>query len=409
MTGLGRGGLDRGGAGRLVGAAAAGALLALGGVGVGLIAAGGGPVTDGGLADAAALGAPEPPQAVPAQPVQWTESTVSGRYYSPDERNNIAIYDALSESVVNVAAVGSALYRFRPVPRSDSGSGVIIDGDGYVLTSHHVIKNASRLSVTLWDGSEHDAQVVGKDPENDLAVIRFEPGDMLLTVVPFGDSTDLRVGQKVLAIGSPFGQDRSLTTGIVSGLGRPVQADDGVIIQEMIQTDAAINPGNSGGPLLDANGRMIGINTMIFSPTGVSTGVGFAVPIATARRVLPDLIEHGAVRRGWIDADMIRLNDRLARRLGVPRRAGMLVSSVRAGTNAARAGLRGGTRQVRWGQSVFYVGGDVIVEVDGRPIGLSGDLRAALEDNKPGQRVQVTVERGGRLLELSVVLSERPQ
>ena len=403
MTGFRRGGAA-GRAGRLAGAAAAGVALTLAGVGLGLLAAG-----DGAGGAAAAPGVRQPPQAVPAQPVQWTESTVSGRYYSPDERNNIAIYDALSESVVHVAAVGSSVYRYRPVPRSDNGSGVIIDGDGHVLTSHHVVRNAARLSVTLWDGSEHEAQVVGMDPENDLAVIRFEPGNMLLTVAPFGDSNDLRVGQKVLAIGNPFGQDRSLTTGIVSGLGRPVQADDGLIIQEMIQTDAAINPGNSGGPLLDANGRMIGINTMIFSPTGVSTGIGFAVPIATARRVLPELMEHGAVRRGWIDAQLMALNDRLARRLGLPRGDGMLVSSVRAGSNAARAGLRGGTRQVRWGQQVFFVGGDVIVEVDGRSIDGSGDLRAALEDNKPGQKVAVTVQRGGRFLDLSVVLSERPQ
>ena len=395
--------------GRLLAAAAAGAALTLAGVGLGLLAAGGeGP--------AAALGVRPPPSpatsaqpAEPAQPVQWTEAAVSGRYYSPDERNNIAIYDALSESVVNVAAVGSSFYRFRPVPRSDSGSGVIIDGDGHVLTSHHVIRNAARLSVTLWDGSEYDAEMVGMDPENDLALIRFDPGDAPLTAIPFGDSTDLRVGQKVLAIGNPFGQDRSLTTGIVSGLGRPVQADDGLIIQEMIQTDASINPGNSGGPLLDANGRMIGINTMIFSPTGMSTGVGFAVPIATARRVLPELIEHGAVRRGWIDAQFVPITERLARRLGLSRRDGLLVSAVRPGSAAAQAGLRGGSSPARWGQSVLYVGGDIIVEVDGRPVGLFGDLRAALEDNKPGQKVTVAVERGGRLRYLVVTLSERPQ
>ncbi len=401
MTGNGAGGIR---AGRLLGAAAAGAALTLAGVGLGLLAAG------GGEGAAAALGVPVPPSAaVSAQPVQWTESTVSGRYYSPEERNNIAIYDALNESVVNVAAVSNAFYRFRPVPRSDSGSGVIIDGDGHVLTSHHVIRNAARLAVTLWDGSEYDAEMVGMDPENDLAVIRFEPGDTPLTVIPFGNSTDLRVGQKVLAIGNPFGQDRSLTTGIVSGLGRPVQADDGLIIQEMIQTDASINPGNSGGPLLDANGRMIGINTMIFSPTGVSAGIGFAVPVATARRVLPELMEHGAVRRGWIDAQLVPITARLARQFGLPRRDGLLVSAVRPGSTAAQAGLRRGTRQVRWGQSMLYVGGDIIVEVDGRPVGLFGDLRAALEDNKPGEEVTVAVERGGRLLELSVMLSERPR
>ena len=395
---------DAGGvrAGRLLGAAAAGAVLTVAGVGLGLLIARHTP------------GAPEAPRvpqpwatAAPAQPVQWMEGVAGGRYYSPDERNSIAIYDARNEGVVNVAAVGSVLYRYRAIPRSDSGSGVIIDTDGHVLTSHHVIRNATRLSVTLWDGSEHDAALVGADPENDLAVIRFEPGDTPLTVIPFGDSTDLRVGQKVLAIGNPFGQERSLTTGIVSGLGRPVEADDGRIIQEMIQTDASINPGNSGGPLLDASGRMIGINTMIFSPTGTSVGIGFAVPVATARRVLPELMEHGRVLRGWIDIRPIPLSSRLSRDLGLTRSDGLLISTVDPDSLAEQAGLRGGTRPVQWRRLSFYAGGDIIVEVDGQQIGGLADLLAALEDNKPGDVVPVVVERDGRLQERSVTLSER--
>ena len=395
---------DAGGvrAGRLLSAAAAGAVLMLGGAGLGLLIAGHGqPAPE----------APRVPQpwavSAPAQPVQWTEPAAGGRYFSPDERNSIAIYDTLNEGVVNVAAVGNVFHRYRPVPRSDSGSGVIIDTDGHVLTSHHVIRNATRLSVTLWDGSEHDASLVGVDPENDLAVIRFEPGDTPLTVIPFGESTDLRVGQKVLAIGNPFGQDRSLTTGIVSGLGRPVQADDGRIIQEMIQTDASINPGNSGGPLLDASGRMIGINTMIFSPTGTSVGIGFAVPVATARRVLPELMEHGKVLRGWIDIRPIPLSSRLSRDLGLTRSDGLLISTVDPDSFAEQAGLRGGTRPVRWGRLSFFAGGDIILEVDGQQIGGLADLLAALEDNKPGDVVPVVVERDGRLQERSVTLSER--
>ena len=395
---------DAGGvrAGRLLSAAAAGAVLMLGGAGLGLlIARPGQPAPE----------APRVPQpwavSAPAQPVQWTEPAAGGRYFSPDERNSIAIYDTLNEGVVNVAAVGNVFHRYRPVPRSDSGSGVIIDTDGHVLTSHHVIRNATRLSVTLWDGSEHDASLVGVDPENDLAVIRFEPGETPLTVIPFGESTDLRVGQKVLAIGNPFGQDRSLTTGIVSGLGRPVQADDGRIIQEMIQTDASINPGNSGGPLLDASGRMIGINTMIFSPTGTSVGIGFAVPVATARRVLPELMEHGKVLRGWIDIRPIPLSSRLSRDLGLTRSDGLLISTVDPDSLAEQAGLRGGTRPVRWGRLSFFAGGDIILEVDGQQIGGLADLLAALEDNKPGDVVPVVVERDGRLQERSVTLSER--
>ena len=389
-------------AGHVLGAAAAAAALTVAGLGLGMLIA---------RHAQRALEEPRVPQpwaaSAPAQPVQWTEGVSGGRYYSADERNNIAIYDALNEGVVNVSAEGSVVFRYRPIPRSDSGSGVIIDGDGHVLTSHHVIRNATRLTVTLWDGSEYDAAVVGTDPENDLAVIRFDPGGTPLTVIPFGDSTDLRVGQKVLAIGNPFGQDRSLTTGIVSGLGRPVEADDGRIIQQMIQTDASINPGNSGGPLLDAGGLMIGINTMIFSPTGASVGIGFAVPVATARRVLPELLETGTVRRGWIDMRAVPVSARLARALDLTRSDGLLVHVVEPDSPAARAGLRGGTERVNWGQRVFYAGGDIIVEVDGRQISGYRELLAALEDNKPGEEVTVVVERDGRLRELSVTLSER--
>ncbi len=389
-------------AGPLLGAVAVAAALTFAGLGLGMLIA---RYTQGVPAE------PDAPQpwaaSAPAQPVQWTEGVAGGRYYSADERNNIAIYDALNEGVVNVSAEGSVVFRYRPIPRSDAGSGVIIDAEGHVLTSHHVIRNATRLTVTLWDGSEHDAALVGADPENDLAVIRFDPGGTPLTVIPFGDSTDLRVGQKVLAIGNPFGQDRSLTTGIVSGLGRPVEADDGRIIQQMIQTDASINPGNSGGPLLDAGGLMIGINTMIFSPTGASVGIGFAVPIATARRVLPELLESGTVRRGWIDMRAVPISARLARALDLTRRDGLLVHVVEPDSPAARAGLRGGTNPVRWNQGVFYAGGDIIVEVDGHQISGYRELLAALEDNKPGEEVTVVVERDGRLRELSVTLSER--
>ena len=211
----------------------------------------------------------------------------------------------------------------------------------------------------------------------------------------------------MLAIGNPFGQDRSLTTCIVSGLGRPVEADDGRIIQEMIQTDASINPGNSGGPLLDAGGLMIGINTMIFSPTGASVGIGFAVPVATARRVLPELLESGTVRRGWIDMRGVPISARLVRALDLTRGDGLLVHVVEPDSLAAQAGLRGGTEPVRWGQRVFYAGGDIIVEVDGHQVSGYQELLAALEDNKPGEVVTVVVERDGRLRELSVTLSER--
>ena len=172
---------------------------------------------------------------------------------------------------------------------------------GYVLTNHHVIQNAIKVFVTLADDVRYEGEVVGSDPENDLAVVRFEPGDTALTIVPMGDSARLRVGMKVLAIGNPFALDRTLTTGIISGLGRPVRVSGDLVVHNMIQTDASINPGNSGGPLLDVRGAMVGINTAIFSPSGGSIGIGFAVPANTARRVVPDLIAYGVVRRGWIE------------------------------------------------------------------------------------------------------------
>ncbi|MDR0719925.1 MAG: trypsin-like peptidase domain-containing protein, partial [Treponema sp.] len=222
-----------------------------------------------------------------------------------DERENISIYEQLNQGVVNITTETVAINWFlEPVPQEGgSGSGSIIDTRGYVLTNNHVIKNATKVYVNLADGSQHESTVVGTDPENDIAVLKFNPPkDMELRTIPFGSSDNLKVGQKVLAIGNPFGFERTLTVGIVSGLGRPIQTAANNIIRDMIQTDASINPGNSGGPLLDAQGRMIGINTMIYSPSGASAGVGFSVPINTAKRVVSEIMTYGKVRRGWIDA-----------------------------------------------------------------------------------------------------------
>jgi S1-C subfamily serine protease len=245
------------------------------------------------------------------------------------------------------------------------------------------------------------------DPENDLAVVKFDPQGLRLTTIPLGRSSDLMVGQKVLAIGNPFALSRTLTTGVVSGLGRPVVAENGSIIQEMIQTDASINPGNSGGPLLNSRGEMIGINTTIIESSGRAVGISFAVPIDTARRVLVEMMEYGEVRRGWIEVRPVQLSPRLVRQLQLPVERGILVSEAIPGGNAAAAGIRGGDRALRWGRSVFRVGGDVIVEVDGIPTATIGDLFKALEDNKPGERVPVVYLRGTRRVETEIVLSER--
>jgi S1-C subfamily serine protease len=330
--------------------------------------------------------------------------------FTEDERENIAVYERFNEGVVNITTETMAINWFlEPVPQDGgSGSGSIIDTRGYVLTNNHVIENAYKVYVTLSDGSQVEGTVVGADPENDLAVLQIQsPQGAELRTIPFGDSTGLRVGQKVLAIGNPFALERTLTVGIVSGLGRPIRTSQRNIIRDMIQTDASINPGNSGGPLLDTQGRMIGINTMIYSPSGGSVGIGFAVPVNTAKRVVSELIQFGRVRRGWIDASMVQLFPALVQYGKLPIRSGLLVSRLKAGGSAEQAGLRGGAEPVRYGNSVIYLGGDIITSVDGMTVETLADLYSALEDNKPGEEVDVQVNRSGRSLSLQVTLTER--
>jgi S1-C subfamily serine protease len=341
---------------------------------------------------------------IAGQPVQFNGSI------SSDEANNIQIYEKLNDAVVNITSVTFEYNWFlEPIPKEGTGSGSIIDQKGYVLTNYHVIKDANELSITLADGSNHRGDIIGVDPENDLAVIKFDPEGQRLTAIPFGSSVDLRVGQKVLAIGNPFALDRTLTTGIVSGLGRPVRTNSGLVIKEMIQTDASINPGNSGGPLLNSKGEMIGINTMIFSPSGGSVGIGFAVPVETAKRVVPDLLRYGEVQRGWIDIVPVQLFPALVRYASLSVSEGVLVSEVEPGSNAEKAGLKGGEQAVRYGRSIIRLGGDIIVGVDGLPVATLMDLLSALEDNKPGETVEVKVLRGRREQTLFVKLSKRTQ
>lgn len=330
-----------------------------------------------------------------------------------DETENIQVYQNRNEGVVNITTETVTYNWFlEPVPREgSSGSGSIIDRRGYVLTNQHVVEDAVKVFVTLSDESRIEGRVIGTDPENDLAVIQFDPEDRELTVIPMGESDSLQVGQKVLAIGNPFGLDRTLTTGIISGLGRPLRARNDLVIQNMIQTDASINPGNSGGPLLDSQGRMIGINTMIYSPSGGSVGIGFAVPVGTARRVVPDLLEFGYVRRGWIDIVPRALFPQLVDYADLPVSEGILVSEVVPGGNADEAGLRGGSerRAVRYGRTVIYLGGDIIIAVDGQPVESIANLYEALEDNRPGDTVEVEYIRNGNRRTTEITLSERPE
>jgi len=342
--------------------------------------------------------------------------------YSVDERENIEVYERYNEAVVNITTEQLYYNWFsEAIPQEgDSGSGSIIDERGYVLTNKHVVKDAYKVYVGLADGSRYEAKVVGTDSENDLAVIKFDPPKGgKLTVIPFGDSTRLRVGQKVLAIGNPFGLERTLTEGIVSGIGRPVsqseQTERGtttVVIQNMIQTDASINPGNSGGPLLNSRGELIGVNTMIYTPSGGSVGIGFAVPVATAKRVVPELIKYGRVSRGWIEFSVVPLFSDLveymrAKGIPAPVEEGLLVSQTKKAGNADRAGIRGGTIQVRHSRTTFFVGGDIIVSVNGVKTDSVAQLYVALENTKPDDTVEVVYYRGDKKITTQVRLIDR--
>jgi S1-C subfamily serine protease len=353
-------------------------------------------------------------QPTAALPVQYTSGLAPALKpgdLTDDELNNIQIYERANRAVVYVTTVTTQYtWFYQAVQQEGTGSGVIIDQVGHVITNYHVINGADKISITLADGSIEEGRIVGTDPENDLAVLQFNPKNKTLTTVGFGDSGALRVGMKVLAIGNPFGLDRTLTTGIVSGLARPLQTEQGFMIRETIQTDAAINPGNSGGALLNSHSELIGINTAIKSPSGGSAGVGFAIPSTTVKRIADELIRYGAVRRGWIDVDPIELFPQLVDYFDLPVQKGVLVNS--AGPAAQKAGIRGGDKgkAVRSGRTVIYGGGDIITAVNGEKIESITDLYNALESTKPGEVVTVKVVRGGQTRTMSVKLVEaQPQ
>ncbi len=331
--------------------------------------------------------------------------------YSQEEVQNISVYEMCNEAVVNITTkVMNYNWFLEPyVQDGGSGSGSIIDKRGYILTNVHVIQGATKIYISLYDGSQFEAEIVGTDLDSDLAVIKFNPPkNKELKTISFGKSESLKVGQRVIAIGNPFGLERTMTTGIVSGLGRPIQNSNNRIIRNMVQTDAAINPGNSGGPLLDTNGKMIGINTMIQSSSGNSAGVGFAVPSETAIRVVADLLEYGEVHRGVIQANIIQLNKRISQYAGYDISQGVMISEVTDGGNAQKAGLKGGTEAAYYGsrRDIIYLGGDVIIQIDDIAVTSLADYYSALESKRPGDTVEVTVRRDKKNITMKIVLSE---
>jgi len=322
-----------------------------------------------------------------------------------DEQNNIEVYRTLSPGVVFIHSTSYARDFLGFVePQEGSGSGSILDQQGNILTNYHVIEGAQKLSVSLGGQKDYAATVVGGDPDTDLAVIRLvEKPAGPLTVVPLGDSDKLVVGQKVLAIGNPFGLDRTLTTGVISGLQRPIRARNQRLIEGAIQTDASINPGNSGGPLLDSHGRMIGINSQILSPSGSSSGVGFAVPISIAKRVVPQIIQNGRVKRPKLG---INTRDVAAIRsqVDLPVSDGVLILQVARGSGAAIAGLRG-MQQTEMGDIEL---GDIIVGIDNDKVGNQDDLFRILDKHQIGETVQVQIWRNGSKTTVPVRLMESP-
>ncbi len=345
----------------------------------------------------------------PAFPGEAPFRTASG--LTPEEEIIIALYRAASPGVVHITStVLSQDFFFRVVPERGAGSGFIVDERGYILTNNHVVENAESLEVTLADKSKVPAKLIGRDPNNDVAVIRIAGPREKLIPLRLGDSAKLQVGQMAIAIGNPFGLDRTVTRGVISALGRSLQSDTGRQIRNVIQTDAAINPGNSGGPLMNSQGEVIGINTAIFTPSGGSVGIGFAIPVNTAKKLLPQLIARGRASHPWLGISGMEITPDLVRALTLPVKEGVMIARVTPGSPAERAGLRGGQRRVRVRNFMFAVGGDIILAVDGRKVTTVDDLTGFLDENKKtGEDVRVDILRDGKPVSVTARLAELPE
>jgi len=338
--------------------------------------------------------------------VEITEAS-GGESLDGEEQNNISVYKKNIPSVVNVTSRAMTFdFFYGLVPQEGQGSGFVIDKDGHILTNYHVIADARQVEVTMHNRKKYKATVVGTDPAHDLAVIQIKASDLIPAVL--GDSRNLQVGQKVYAIGNPFGLAGTMTRGIVSSI-RPVREPSGATIDEAIQTDAAINPGNSGGPLMNWHGEVIGINTMILSSVNQNAGIGFAIPINTAKAVLNDLMTLGRVRRPALGVRTIPISPELADEIGLPADYGLLILQVTPGGSADQAGLHGGDQRAYLGNSLIMLGGDLIIAIDGEKVQDEDDLAQIMNNHRAGDAVKITIYRNKKKMDVQVPLGEARQ
>jgi S1-C subfamily serine protease len=355
---------------------------------------------------------PRQPTNVEAVPLGGSNSPTPVAQRDPsltdDESINVRIYRQASPAVANILTKATEYDFFMdPVPIEGAGSGFVIDPRGYILTNYHVVEGAQSIEVVLGDQSRYPAKFVGADQRNDVALVKIDPKGKHLVALQLGDSGSLQVGQKVLAIGNPFGFQSTLTTGVVSALGRTVQTSQTTFIDEAIQTDAAINRGNSGGPLINSHGEVIGINSAIYTTSGTTAGIGFAIPINTAKNIANDLITDGRVHRAFLGVETLPIGGWLGEALDLPVKEGLLVERATKGGPAAAAGIRGGDRVAEAGMRRIAIGGDVIVAIDSQKVVSQLDVNLALNHKRPGDSVTLTVYRGGKKMDIPVKLGDR--
>lgn len=325
---------------------------------------------------------------------------ISNPSVTSEEQNNVEIYRASSPGVVHITNSAAVRTAFGAVPQKGTGSGSIIDKEGHILTNYHVVKDAQKLEVSLSDKSSYIGKVISVDPDNDIAIIQIDAPESSLHPIPLGDSDSLEIGHKVLAIGNPFGLDRTLTTGVISGVNRPLESSDGSMIDRVIQTDAAINPGNSGGPLLNKYGQIIGINTAIYSPSGGSVGIGFAIPVNIVKKEMSELLATGSVKHAFLGVTTVALTPAIAEQLNLDTQQGTMIVEVQPGSAAQVAGLHGMADQ--------STPGDIIVSIDNKAVESPTDLASAIRDHKAGDRIALEIIRQGATKKLALTLNSKP-